>query len=220
MPGKNILPLSGKPLINWTIEAALSSSYITTTVVTSDSDEILQIAQNAGAKVIKRPGELARDTSTSFDAIKHAIEKCPPHEFVVLLQPTSPLRTAQHIDEAIELLEEKQADAVISVTKMEHSPLWANTLPDDNSMEGFLREDVINLRSQDLPDFYRLNGAIYICRTKKLLEVSSFFLKDNVFAYVMDNKSSVDIDVGLDFKWAEFLMDDRGLLCRKSPGGR
>jgi CMP-N,N'-diacetyllegionaminic acid synthase len=125
-----------------------------------------------------------------------------------LLQPTSPLRTTKHLQEAILLLEEKQADAVISVCETEHSPLWANTLPVDKSMQGFLREELLNIRSQDLPTYYRLNGAIYICKTNKLLEAESFFLKENIYAYLMDIKSSVDIDTEIDFKWAEFLIGE------------
>lgn len=204
LPRKNVLPLNGKPLISWTIEAALQCESINNVLVTSDSDEILTVAKTFGANTIKRPDYLADDTSTSFDAIKHAIENTDNYEFVVLLQPTSPLRTTKHIEEAIKLLESKNADAVISVTEMEHSPLWANTLPADYDMVGFLQEKVVNFRSQDLETYYRLNGAIYICRTKKLLEAQRFFLKENIYAYVMDNKSSVDIDTELDFKWVEF----------------
>lgn len=208
LPRKNILPLAGKPLIGWTIEAAFASKYIDTVLVTSDDDEILDVSKKFGCQIIRRPAELALDTSTSFDAIKHAVENTFEHDCVVLLQPTSPLRTSQQIDEAIELLEKRQADAVVSVTEMEHSPLWANTLPENQSMAEFLREEVLNLRSQELPDYYRINGAIYICKTSKLLEVGSFFLKENIYAYVMDNIISVDIDTEKDFKWAEFLLGE------------
>lgn len=205
LPRKNVLPLSGKPLINWTIEAALNSKYIDKVLVSSDDDEILATAEEAGAETIKRPAELAQDTSTSFDAIKHAIDHTERYDYVVMLQPTSPLRTSQQVDEAIEMLESKKADAVISVTHMEHSPLWANTLPADGSMVGFLSEEVLNRRSQDLAIHYRLNGAIYICKTIRLLEAESFFLKENVYAYKMNNSSSVDIDTAMDFSLAEIL---------------
>ena len=121
------------------------------------------------------------------------------YDYVVLLQPTSPLRSEKHIDEAIELLEEKSADAIISVCETEHSPLWCNTLPQDSSMSTFLRDEVLNKRSQDLPKYYRLNGAIYICKTEKLLENKGFFIKENIYAYKMDKKNSVDIDEEIDF---------------------
>lgn len=209
LPRKNVLPLAGKPLIGWTIEAALASQYMDTVLVSSDDEEILSVAEQFGCQLIKRPAELAQDTSTSFDAIRHAIENSPKHDYIVLLQPTSPLRTSHHINEAIELLESKQADAVISVAEMEHSPLWAGALPENLSMTGFLRDEIFNLRSQDLPTHYRLNGAIYICKIEKLLETGSFFLKENIFAYVMDNKSSVDIDEEIDFLWVGFLKENK-----------
>lgn len=219
LPHKNVLPIAGKPLIGWTIEAALASKKIDTVVVSSDDDAILEISAQFGCQLIKRPAKLAKDTSTSFDAIKHAIENSSEHDYIVLLQPTSPLRSRQQIDEAIELLEEKQADAIISLTEMDHSPLWANTLPEDLSMAGFLREDLHNQRSQDLPIYYRLNGAIYICKTNKFLETGGFFLKENIYAYVMDEKSSVDIDTELDFQWAEFLIMGRASPAeQKLPG--
>lgn len=211
LPKKNILDLCGKPLIVWTVESALQSSFIDTVLVSSDDDAILSVAKEYGVQTIKRPDYLSSDTATSFDAIKHAIENTKKHDYVVLLQPTSPLRTSQHINESIELLSEKYADAVISVTEMEHSPEWANILPKDNNMAGFLREEVLNKRSQDLESYYRLNGAIYVCHTDKLLEEESFFLKEKIFAYKMDNNASVDIDTELDFKFAE-------LICQKELG--
>jgi CMP-N,N'-diacetyllegionaminic acid synthase len=119
----------------------------------------------------------------------------------------SPLRNVKHIDEAIELLEEKQADAIVSVCEMDHSPLWSNTLPKDGNMNNFLRDEVLNKRSQDLEKYYRVNGAVYICKTDKLLENKSFFLKDNIFAYIMDRKSSIDIDEEIDFLFAQRVIE-------------
>ena len=207
LPRKNILDLCGKPLISWSIEAALKSKYISKVVVSSDDEEILNISSNFGADIIKRPYELANDTATTFDAIKHTINNLEKYDYIVLLQPTSPLRNEKHIDEAIELLEEKQADAIVSVCEMDHSPLWSNTLPKDGNMKNFLRDEVLNKRSQDLEKYYRLNGAVYICKTDKLLENKSFFLKDNIFAYIMDRKSSIDIDEEIDFLFAERVIE-------------
>lgn len=206
LPRKNILNLAGKPLIAWSIEAGLNSEYIDKVIVTSDDDEILTIAKNFGSETIKRPDELASDTATTFDAIKHTIENTNEYDFIVLLQPTSPLRNEKHIDEAIELLESKNAEAVVSVCEMDHSPLWSNTLPKDGSMKGFLRDEVLNKRSQDLEKYYRLNGAIYICKTDRLLEEKSFFMKEKIYSFVMDRKSSVDIDDEIDFKLAKLLI--------------
>lgn len=205
LPRKNVLDLCGKPLIAWSIEAGLNSKYIDKVVVSSDDDEILEISKKFGAETIKRPDELASDTATTFDAIKHTIDNLEKYDYIVLLQPTSPLRNEKHTDEAIELLENKNADAVVSVCEMDHSPLWSNTLPQDGKMNNFLRDEVLNKRSQDLEKYYRLNGAIYICQLDKLLENRGFFLKNNIFAYTMDRKSSIDIDEGIDFKIAKVI---------------
>lgn len=205
LPRKNILDLCGKPLIAYSIEAGLESKYIDKVVVSSDDEEILQISKKFGAKTIKRPDYLASDTATTFDAIKHTIESLEKYKYIVLLQPTSPLRNSKHIDEAIELLEEKNASAVVSVCEMDHSPLWSNTLDDTLSMNNFLKDEVLNKRSQDLEKYYRLNGAIYICKTELLLKEKSFFLKDNIFAYIMEKKHSIDIDDEIDFEIARVL---------------
>ncbi len=207
LPRKNVLDLNGKPLIAWSIEAGLNSQYIDKIIVSSDDEEILTIAKDFKADTLKRPTELASDIATTFDAIKHIIDNVEDYDYVILLQATSPLRNQQHIDEAIELLNLKNADAVVSVCHMDHSPLWSNTLDDNLSMNGFLRDEVLNKRSQDLETYFRVNGAIYICNTKKLLEEKSFFLKDNIFAYKMDRKSSIDIDEEIDLTISKFIMD-------------
>ena len=206
LPRKNILDLCGKPLISWSIEAALKSKYISKVVVSSDDEEILNISSKFGADIIKRPYELANDKATTFDAIKHTINNSEKYDYIVLLQPTSPLRNEKHIDEAIELLEEKQADAIVSVCEMDHSPLWSNTLPKDGNMKNFLRDEVLNKRSQDLEKYYRINGAIYICKTEKFIVNKGFFLKENIFAYIMNRENSVDIDEKLDFIIAKNIM--------------
>ena len=206
LPRKNVLDLCGKPLIAWSIEAGLKSKYIDKLIVTSDDEEILDISKKFGANIIKRPDELSSDTATTFDAIKHTIDNLEKYDFIVLLQPTSPLRSEKYLDEAIELLEEKNADAVISVCESEHSPLWCNTLSQNLDMSNFLLDEVLNKRSQDLEKYYKLNGAIYICKTDKLLENKSFFLKNNIFAYIMDKKVSIDIDEEIDLLIANELM--------------
>ncbi|MGC9121138.1 MAG: cytidylyltransferase domain-containing protein [Sulfurihydrogenibium sp.] len=208
LPNKNILPLAGKPLISWTIESALKSKYIDKIVVSSDSEKILQIAKDYGIETVRRPKELATDTASSVDVVKHVLENVAYHDYVILLQPTSPLRTEKHIDEAIEYLYQKKADAVISVCEVEHSPLLCNTLPEDLSMKDFIPENVKGKRSQDLPKFYRINGAIYLCKTHKFLEENTFFIKENIYAYIMEQKDSVDIDTYLDFKLAEVIIKD------------
>jgi CMP-N-acetylneuraminic acid synthetase len=208
LPRKNVRELAGKPLIVWSIEAGLKSRYIDEVVVTSDDDEIIEIARQYGAKTLKRPDELANDTATTYDAVAHTIKQYPYYDYIVLLQPTSPLREAEQIDEAIELLFEKSADAVISVCEAEHSPLWSNTLPENGSMAAFLPEKIKNTRGQDLEHYYRLNGAIYICQTDRLLKEKTFFIQDNVFAYKMERKHSIDIDEEIDFRLAALLKEE------------
>ncbi|HDY7750739.1 TPA: acylneuraminate cytidylyltransferase family protein [Vibrio vulnificus] len=214
LPGKNIKNLNGKPLIQWTIDAALAVQEIARVMVTTDCDEIAEIAKKAGAEVpFIRPPELATDTSSSSDVIRHALDfyraQGEEFDFVLLLQPTSPIRSADDIRHAIEQLKAHTADAVVSVCPCEHSPLWANTLPDDRSMADFIRHEVSQLRSQDLPHYYRINGAIYLTRVSRFYQENSLFLSSNIFAYVMDNESSVDIDHELDFLIAETVLKYR-----------
>lgn len=209
LPRKNILDLCGKPLIAWSIDEAKKSKYIAKTLVTSDDEEILNISKKYGADISKRPSKLSSDSSTTYEALEHVISSQEQeYEYIVLLQPTSPLRTSKHIDEAIELLELKNADAVISVCEVEHSVLWSMTLDEDDDMSEFVKK-IDARRSQEQEKHYRLNGAIYICKTKKLLEKKSLFLQENVFAYKMQREDSIDIDEELDFKLANLLLESR-----------
>ncbi len=208
LPKKNVLNLNGKPLISWSIEAGLRSRYIDKLVVSSEDEEILNIAAEHKVEALIRPDELADDKTSSFDTIKHTLDNSKEYDYIVLLQATSPLRNQMHIDKAIELLEEKNADAIISVRETDHNPLWSNTIDDSLSMKGFLKDHVSNKRSQDLEKYYQLNGAIYICKVSKLLKEKGFFLKDNIYAFKMDRKSSIDIDEKIDFKIAEALLEN------------
>ena len=208
LPKKNVLNLKGKPLISWSIEAGLRSRYIDKLVVSSEDEEILRIAAEHEVETLIRPDELADDKTSSFDTIKHTLDNSQEYDYIVLLQATSPLRNQTHIDKAIELLEEKNADAIVSVRETDHNPLWSNTIDDSLSMKGFLQDHVSNKRSQDLEKYYELNGAIYICKVSKLLKEKGFFLKDNIYAFKMDRKSSIDIDEKIDFKIAEALLEN------------
>ncbi len=210
LPNKNLLYLAGKPLIAWTLEAALKSKYLDHIVVSSDKDEILKVARDYGVETVKRPKELATDSAKTVDVVRHVLESIKKeYNYIVLLQPTSPLRTERHIDESIEFLISKNADAVISVCETEYPPLWCNTLPEDLSMENFIRKEIIGTRSQDLPKYYRLNGAIYICKSDELIKQKTFFLNKNIYAYIMDRKSSIDIDDETDFLLAKTLIRNK-----------
>jgi len=208
LPRKNLLELNGKPLIAYTIKSGQKSKYIDKVIVTSDDNEILKISENYGADIIKRPKFLSTDTATTVDTVVHTIENIETYDYMILLQPTSPLRTYKHIDNAIELLMNKNARAVVSVSQMEHSPLWSNRLDSSLSMKGFLKDEVLNKRSQDLEKYYRLNGAIYICNINSFLEVKSFILQDDIFAYIMNRESSIDIDEKIDFELARLYIKE------------
>jgi len=212
LPGKNMLPIGGHPLVYWSIKAALESRYVDEVIVSSDDPDVLALAENMNVTAIKRPLEIAGDKAKTFDAIVHAVEQLAEMPtYILLLQPTSPLRTSRHIDEAVEMLQEKNADAVISVCEAEHSPLWSNTLPEDGSVCDFIPEVCKHARSQDLPVYYRLNGAIYLAKSKMLLKKKTFFLEERCYAYIMDKESSVDIDDEYDLFIAECQMRRRGL---------
>ncbi|HEC1794931.1 TPA: acylneuraminate cytidylyltransferase family protein [Campylobacter lari] len=207
---KNIKILKNKPLIAWSIEAALKSKYIKNVIVSTDSQEYAKIAMQYGAQVpYLRDRSLSDDISSSFDVIKNIIDfytaKNISFKYIVLLQPTSPLRNNKHIDEALDLFFMKKANSVISVCECEHSPLWSNTIPENGAMDLFLPSEIKNLRSQDLEKYYRLNGAIYIAKIKEFIEHKGFFMP-NSFAYKMEPVCSIDIDTELDFKLAEIIL--------------
>ena len=206
LPGKNIKDLCGKPLIAWTIEAALNSKYLNDVIVSTDCEKIADVSKQYGATVpFLRPKEISQDTSSTNEVINHCLDFFQDQKFthILLLQPTSPLRTSADIDSAIELLLKKQANAIYSVCEVDHSPLWMNTLPNDNSFDNFLRPESLGLRSQDLPTHFRLNGALYFVSLKKYLRKKSLLNHENTFVHIMDKNNSIDIDDELDFIVAE-----------------
>lgn len=209
LPRKNVLPLNGKPLIAWSIDAALESKYVDKVIVSTDCHEIANISTEYGASVpFMRPGSIAGDTATTNSVILHALEQYSnEYDIAVILQPTSPLRIFSDIDNALEMLLSKNADGVVSVCECEHSPLWSNSLPSDGNMGTFIREDIKGKRSQELPSYYRLNGAVYAFTTTALIANQGINYTDSVFSIEMPTLRSVDIDHELDFKIAEALLD-------------
>lgn len=211
LPGKNLRPLHGKPLIGWTLEAALQAGGIDRVIVSTDSEEIAEVSRRSGADVpFLRPPELAGDTTTTQDVVEHAIYTLvgqgERYERIVLLQPTSPLRTARHIEDALRLFERKRALSVISVSPAEHPPQWINRLGPDGEMDHFLDAVHKSRRSQDFADYYQLNGAIYIADTQALLHHHSFYLDERCYGYVMSRRDGIDIDTEIDWYVAEALM--------------
>lgn len=208
LKNKNILNFCGKPLISWTIDAAIQSKCIDRVIVSTDSQEIASISASHGAEVpFIRSSHLAADETTTSEVVLDAAEKLglPDASRVVVLQPTTPLRTAKHIDDAIALFNSKKAHGVVSVSEVKHSPIWCNSLPKDNSMENFIDAKYLNKRSQDLPQFYSLNGAIYIYSLEQLRRNKGIFYSKDVYAFVMPLTKSIDIDDKIDFLTAELI---------------
>lgn len=209
---KNIKDLNGKPLIAHTIEVAKKSNLFSDIIVSTDSERYAEISRKYGAIVpFLRSEELSSDTASSTDVILDVLKKMEDlgkkYDSFILLQPTSPLRTIEDLQGAYKLYKEKRANAVISVCEMEHSPLWSNTLPENLSLDNFLKKENDDNR-QKLPIYYRLNGAIYISNVKYFTKYNDFYYK-NSYAYIMSKRNSIDIDDEFDFKIAEILMQMR-----------
>ena len=209
---KNIKPLHGKPLMAYTIEAALASDIFDEVYVSTDSEEYAGIAIQYGASVpFLRTKVNAEDTSSSWDVIKEALIRYQQmgriFNMAALLQPTTPLRNSHDMKQAFELYKDKKANAVISVCEVDHSPLWTNTLPPDLSLNQFIKKDILELPRQELKTYYRINGGIYMIDVAYFMEqgVRELYSK-NSYAYIMDRKSSVDIDTEDDFLVAEAYM--------------
>lgn len=208
---KNIKLLGGIPLMGHTIAAAQKSRQFACVHLSTDSREYAQIGKELGADVsFLRASELASDHAGSWDMARWVLKQFQEQgiyfDTAALLQPTSPLRRAEDITAAYRLFQEKQANMVISVCEMEHSPLWSNTLPEDLSMEQFEDPALSDVPRQELPIYYRMNGAIYIANTKFLFSGKPIY-GERSYAYVMDRKHSMDIDDEMDFLTAETVLN-------------
>lgn len=206
---KNIRLLNGKPLMAYTIEAAKTSGEFDEIFVSTDSENYAKIAREYGARVpFMRSEVLASDTATSWDTVQEVLEtyaqRGKTFDTFTLLQPTSPLRDGMDISAAYELMEEKNANAIVSVAKAEHPPLWCTTLPEDLSLEAFAP----NLEGTEKPagPYYRINGAIYIVKTQYFESTKNIY-KDKCHAYVMSSEKSIDIDTLLDFEIAAMVQN-------------
>lgn len=212
IPKKNIKKLNGKPLIAYTIEETLKSKYIDRVIVSTEDLDIAQISKSFGAEVpFLRPIELAQDDTPGiepiFHSIKHLEEKeSYAFEYIICLQCTSPFRSSKHIDDALEKLIESKANSIVSVCESEISPYWMKTV-ENGVMRDFIKSKNFVARRQDAPKVYALNGAIYAAK-KDFLIINNGWYDDNTLAFIMDKKSSIDIDNILDFKFAEFLMKE------------
>lgn len=211
IPNKNIMPICGKPLIAYTIEAAKKSKYIDEIMVSTDSDIIKVIAQQSGAKVpFLRPAELSKDNVKSIDVVMHTIDfyknKNISFDYVILLQPTSPLRTVEHLDKAIEKLIESNKSSLVSVCEVDENPVLMRSIENEKLKEVISFEGT-NLRRQDLPAFYIFNGALYINSSDMIVQKKKF-VDENTIPYVMDKESSIDIDTMLDARLVELIIKE------------
>lgn len=206
---KNIKNLNGKPLISYSIEAGLKSKYIDKVFVSTDSLEIARISKEYGAEVpFLRPKKLALDESKTIDAIIYTIQELKKigyvYEYVVLLQPTQPLRQYWHIDEAIELILSKNEESLISISKVKDNPVLIRRV-DEKGHAINLLEGSSTVRRQDFQDFYKVNGSIYINKINKNFN-ERVSLNDNKLVYIIDQKYDIDIDEYIDLDIAELML--------------
>lgn len=208
---KNIRDLNGKPLMKYSINAAMESECFDEVMVSTDSKRYADIAMACGAKVpFLRSAEHSSEHATSWEVVKEVLSRYQEQgcqfEMVTLLQPTSPLRTADDIVGAYKIFKEKHANCVVSVCEAETSPLLCNTLPADNRLDGFISPEIRGRIRQDLPQYYRVNGAIYMLRIGYPNMLFELYGKDS-YAYIMSQGKSVDLDTEYDFFLAEQLLN-------------
>jgi CMP-N,N'-diacetyllegionaminic acid synthase len=207
IPRKNIKPLAGKPLIGWTIDAAKQATCIDRLVVSTEDEEIALIARDLGSDVpFMRPAELAADETPGMAPVRHAISQLPDYEWVLLLQPTSPLRSAEDIDGIWQFCQEQGAPSAVSVCEVGKHPYWMYQRDSEHRLEPFIKGRPDVARRQDLPPAYALNGALYLARTDWLLERRDF-IGPETLGYVMPPERSVDTDTPQDWRWVEFLIE-------------
>lgn len=211
LPHKNIRPLCGKPLLAYSIDVALASGLFDTVHVSTDSEQYAEIARRYGADVpFLRYKTTASDTASSIDVMLEVLQRYEElgHIFdtCMLLQPTSPLRRVEDLTSAFTQMEETKAASVVSVCKVDHSPLWCNTLPENGCMDHFLVPAAKEPR-QKLAQYYRINGAIYLTTVTNLKETGALNYDQSCFATLMPRSRSIDIDDELDFIIAEAIVN-------------
>ncbi|MFY0631063.1 MAG: acylneuraminate cytidylyltransferase family protein [Flavobacteriaceae bacterium] len=197
IPQKNLHKVAGKPLIAWTIESAMASKLIDTIVVSSDNEEILDFSKTYNTITnIKRPLELATDSAPTEPVLRHALDELKlyeKYEYLILLQPTSPLRDSNDIDDAITTLLASEATSLISVTQPDHHPLKSFVKDDEGYLKGLVNNQFPFMPRQELPETYQPNGAIYIVEVKEFLKNNKLFTNRTI-AYNMSSEKSIDVD--------------------------
>jgi CMP-N,N'-diacetyllegionaminic acid synthase len=215
VPRKNVRPLCGKPLLEYTAEAALGARRLSRVVLSTDDPVIADVGRRCGLEVpFLRPAELARDDSPTLPVVQHALDffarRHETFDAVCILQPTTPLRPPEYIDECIELLEESGADAVVTIVPVppEHNPHWVYFRREDGRIELSTGEATPIPRRQDLPPAFRREGSVYVTRTEVVTRAGSLF-GEQVLGYPVDPSQSVDINTPFDWTAAEQMLDAR-----------
>jgi N-acylneuraminate cytidylyltransferase len=210
IPRKNLRPLEGKPLVAWAIEAGKRSQWIDRLILSSEDEEIIATAGKWGCEVpFVRPRELADDLTPGIDPVIHAITQLPGFDYVVLLQPTSPLRVAEDIDGCISRCVAQKAPACVSVTRLEHGPQVIWKMENNGRLSPLLEPAAGAGGREDAPAFCRLNGAVYVAECRWLLANRSFLTAETI-GYEMPADRSVDIDSEADLAYAALLLSRRG----------
>lgn len=210
VPRKNIRELGGKPLIAWTIEAAKKSRYLERLILSSEDDEIIEIAEQWECEVpFRRPAYLAQDDTPGIDVVLHALNALKEkYDYVMLLQPTSPLRSSRDIDESIEFCMINNSPVCVSVCEARESPYWMFRLDGTGRMHPILSHSVDAGTRQELEKVYRLNGAIYLAQTDYLMDKKSFKTPDTI-AFLMPGCRSIDIDTEQDFLYCDLVLANK-----------
>jgi len=217
LPDKNIKDFCGKPLINWSIDAGRESKYIDKLIVSSDSSKIIDIARDYGCDVpFTRPSSLAKDDTLTIDVLEHAINYFPKKEFeyIVLIEPTSPLRSSEDIDEAISVLAKNRhkADSVVGVSKVEAThPVFNVKINNNGLIDPYVGKEFLTPRRQDIEPLYFYEGSIYVSTIDKLIEGRSFY-HSRTLPLVMPKWKSIEIDDLSDFMVAEIFKKKYDLL--------
>ena len=200
LPGKNIVPVAGRPLLAWSVDAARGARSVDRVVLSSDDETIMNAALACGCEVpFRRPSRLATDTATTIDVVMHALDALPGYDVVVVLQPTSPLRTAADIDAACERLAASGAPACVSVSPVEQSPYLMYRIGAGHALLPIVETPAGATRRQDLPLVYVLNGALYVADVAWLRSSHNFVTEETV-AHVMPATRSMDIDTLADLE--------------------
>jgi CMP-N,N'-diacetyllegionaminic acid synthase len=212
VPRKNVRVVGGKPLIAWTIEEAKKSKYIDRLILSSDDSEIIRITQSWGCEVpFVRPAELSQDETPGIAPVLHALEAVNGYDYVVLLQPTSPLRSVIDIDSCIETMVQKNAKSCVSVTETDKSPYWMYTIGDNQVMDPVMKQTKVPGRRQDIEKTYYLNGAIYVADCE-WLKTNESFISNETIAFIMPKERSWDIDTERDLLQVDTILTEKMCL--------